>query len=97
MTAMTIAHPLDYTGDATTIGLRFVDQLFIGALVTWWHVPRGGYGYETPVPAEVRAVHRETCRATIAAKLAKGGTKHVVVKLASLWWPKVPRPAQVSR
>lgn len=82
----TKAHPLDYTGDATACGLRFVDQLFIGALVTWLHKPRGGYGYTVSIPAEIRAVHRDTDRATIAAQLKRGGVQHVVVPIRGLRW-----------
>jgi hypothetical protein len=84
------SHPLDYTGDASTIHNRFVDQIFIGALVTWLHKPRGGYGYEVRVPAEVRAIHRTTGRVTIAAALNGGGIKHVVVPLLSLRWRQEP-------
>ena len=36
-----------------TIDTGGLDDVFPGALVTWLHVPRGGYGYELPIPAKV--------------------------------------------
>lgn len=36
------------------------DDLFAGALVTWLHTPRGGYGHSVPVDAKVIAVGDRT-------------------------------------
>lgn len=40
---------------AATVDTGGPDDVFPGALVTWMHTPRGGYGYTMPVDAEVVA------------------------------------------
>lgn len=50
--------------------------------VTWLHKPRGGYGYVIPVPARIVQVYR--VKALIEARLEDGGTKAVLVPIASL-------------
>lgn len=37
----------------TTVDTGELGDVFPGALVTWLHTPRGGYGYTMPVDAKV--------------------------------------------
>jgi hypothetical protein len=58
-------------------------QYAIGDPVSWRHPQRGSDGIGW-IPAEVRCVHAETGRATIAVMLEGGETVHRVVMLSSL-------------
>lgn len=44
------------------------DDIYRGALVTWLHEPRGGYGYVVPVDAKVLAVRRATVQIEVRTK-----------------------------
>lgn len=46
------------------------DDVFPGARVTWIHVPRGGYGYEVPIPATVVA-HAGRPRTWVAIEVVR--------------------------
>ena len=41
-----------------TVDTGELTDVWPGSLVTWLHVPRGGYGYEIPVDAKVVAIPR---------------------------------------
>jgi len=41
-----------------TVDTGEISDVFVGALVTWMHVPRGGYGFEMPIDAKVIAYSR---------------------------------------
>lgn len=43
-----------------------LDWIKPGALATWLHTPRGGYGYAMPVDAEILALHGKTCTIEVA-------------------------------
>jgi hypothetical protein len=64
------------------------DDVFVGALVTWMHTPRGGYGYTMPVDAVVLSHgRRPSTRVTIEVEKARSGEKakrHV--QAANLRW-----------
>jgi hypothetical protein len=60
--------------------------MFVGALVTWLHVPRGGYGYTYPVDAEVKALNLDGTKATIEVKKRDGTLVERQVKTESLRW-----------
>jgi len=46
------------------------ELLRVGERVTWWCVPRGGYGFGYPVDATIIAVHRT--RVTVRVKRRDG-------------------------
>jgi len=56
-----------------------------GQKVVWKHIPRGGYGYVIPVPAEVVRVW--VARVTIRVQKASGEYVNRVVKPESLVVP----------
>ena len=49
-------------------------ELFVGALVDWMHVPRGGYGFTLRIPAQIVALNLMGTIAVIAFKTASGAT-----------------------
>lgn len=49
-------------------------ETFVGMLVTWLHVPRGGYGYAVPVDAKVVALNLQGNRAVIEVQTKDGRT-----------------------
>ena len=52
------------------------DDVFVGALLTWLHTPRGGYGYTMPVDAKVVGHgRRPSTRVTIEVERARTGEK----------------------
>lgn len=60
------------------------DDVFPGAVVTWLHVPRGGYGYVMPVDGKVLSVGRTKVRIEVKSS---HGTKLVrSVMPAHLRW-----------
>lgn len=61
-------------------------EAFVGALVTWLHVPRGGYGFECPIDAEVVALNLQGDSAVIAVATRAGRTVERRVKVESLRW-----------
>ncbi len=63
------------------------DDLFAGALVTWLHIPRGGYGYAVPVPSVVLGANKG--KGVIIEVIKKDGTKAIrSVQVKSLRWRK---------
>lgn len=63
------------------------DDAFPGAVVTWLHVPRGGYGYVFPVDAEVTSHGRApSTRVTIVVATRSGRRVKRSVDAASLRW-----------
>jgi hypothetical protein len=65
-------------------------EAFIGAIVSWMHKPRGGYGYIIPVPAVIAGLNLDGDRATIQVKTKAGSTVIRHVLLSSLRWPNSP-------
>lgn len=63
-------------------------QLFVGALVSWLHVPRGGYGYGVHVDAKVVALNLQGNRARIEVAKKDGSTALRDVPVESLYWRK---------
>jgi len=61
-------------------------ELFVGAMVMWLHVPRGGYGYVFPVDAKVLGVHSD--RARIEVTKADGEIVRRTVRIENLRWRK---------
>lgn len=61
-------------------------EAFVGALVTWMHVPRGGYGYTMPVDAEIVALNLHGDRVGIRVRTRLGRTVRRYVDVASLRW-----------
>ena len=47
-------------------------ETFVGMLVAWAHVPRGGYGYTVLVPAEITALSLDGTFAEIEVTTAAG-------------------------
>lgn len=47
-------------------------EAFIGMLVTWVHVPRGGYGYAIPVDATIVKLSVDGTRAVVAVRTKSG-------------------------
>jgi len=68
--------------------VRQVDshELFVGALVLWAHVPRGGYGFTVHIPAEVVALNLQGDTAVIEAKRKDGSRVKRSVGFKSLHW-----------
>lgn len=58
------------------------ESITIGALVTWVYTPRGGYGFNYPVNAEVVKVNGKTIR--IRVKRANGALVERNVRPESL-------------
>lgn len=65
-------------------------EAFVGALVTWMHVPRGGFGHTMPVDAKIIALSPHGARATIEVRTKTGGTVHRSVQTANLRWRGAP-------
>lgn len=63
-------------------------EIFIGAIVSWMHVPRGGYGYTVPVDATVKATNLDGTRAVIEVKKRDGSTVERCVMTENLRWRK---------
>lgn len=56
---MTRASAADHRGRRfATVDTGGPADVFPGSLVTWIHVPRGGYGFDVPIPAKVCVVAR---------------------------------------
>lgn len=63
------------------------DDVFTGALVTWLHVPRGGYGYAMPIPATVVIFARSPSRRVrIAVETRRGHVVRRTVDADNLRW-----------
>lgn len=63
------------------------DDVYPGALVTWMHTPRGGYGYTMPVDAEVIAHDRRpSTKVTIEVTTTKGAKVRRIVDVKNLRW-----------
>ena len=60
--------------------------LTIGDKVAWRHVPGGGYGFVSLVPARIVKIGPK--RVQIAALLDQGGERLVWVKPENLRWPQ---------
>ena len=66
------------------------DDVFRGALVTWLHVPRGGYGYTMPVDAVVlRHAGRPRTWVQIEVAKANGDKVERRVDAGNLRWRSV--------
>lgn len=59
-------------------------DLYRGALVTWHHTPRGGYGFIMPVDAEVVKINPKKIRIRVRAN--SGSLVERNVDLESLRW-----------
>jgi len=67
-------------------------EMFVGALVTWMHTPRGGYGFSYPVPAKVVGLSLSGERARIEVQKRDGTNVRRTVSHQHLCWRKaVPR------
>lgn len=63
------------------------DDVFLGALVSWLHTPRGGYGFTMPVDAKVVAfTHRPHTRVRIEVRTKGGETVIRTVDAKNLRW-----------
>lgn len=62
------------------------DDVFKGALLTWLHTPRGGYGYTMPVDAIVAHARRPKTWVKIEVKRATGELVQRRVDVANLRW-----------
>lgn len=63
------------------------DDVFKGALMTWLHTPRGGYGYTMPVDAVVVGhARRPKTWVKIEVKRATGEIVQRRVDVANLRW-----------
>lgn len=67
-----------------TVDAGGADDLFVGALVTWMHVPRGGYGFVLAVHATVERVTKR--RVTVRVMTAAGSRVKRVVAASTLRW-----------
>jgi len=83
VTAPVIIPPLDEQRRIAALEL-----LRVGERVTWWCVPRGGYGFGYPVEATIIAVHRT--RVTVRVKRRNGVVVDRRVSPSSL--REVPAP-----
>lgn len=63
-------------------------EIFAGALVTWLHTPRGGYGYVIPVDAQVMWLNPQGTKARIEAKKKDGTPVMRTVDIKNLRWRK---------
>lgn len=70
-----------------TVDTGGLGDVFSGALVTWLHVPRGGYGYTLPVDAKVIS-HARRPRTWVRIEVMKrdGSTVERRVDIKSLRW-----------
>jgi hypothetical protein len=63
------------------------DDVFPGAIVTWLHTPRGGYGYTMPVDAKVISHSRHPrTRVRIEVRKRNGEVVERFVDAANLRW-----------
>ena len=69
-------------------------EVFDGALVSWSHKPRGGYGYLCLVDATVEALSPDGTRARIIVETAQGKTVRRTVSIGSLRWRRTEKPAR---
>jgi hypothetical protein len=70
---------------ALTVDTGQPTDVFPGRLVTWMHVPRGGYGFAQPVAARVvRYWLRPSTRVEIEVVTAAGRTVRKRVDVSSL-------------
>jgi hypothetical protein len=70
-----------------TVDVGASSDVFPGALVTWLHVPRGGYGYVFPVDAVVVAhARRPRTWVRISVITADGRRVERRVEAANLMW-----------
>ena len=60
------------------------DDIYRGALVTWHHTPRGGYGFTLAIPATVVVSGRKVVR--IETTTAAGATVTRNVRIEKLTW-----------
>lgn len=61
-------------------------EVFVGALVWWMHVPRGGYGFAMAIPARVTLLSLDGTRAVIATQRRDGREMRRRVLTKSLRW-----------
>ena len=61
-------------------------EAFVGALVSWQHVPRGGFGFVCPVDAKIVALNLQGDVADIAVTTRAGRRVERRVKVESLRW-----------
>jgi len=61
-------------------------ELFVGALVSWMHVPRGGYGYTIPVDAKVVSLNLHGDLAIIEVARRDGSIVKRRVNTEKLRW-----------
>ncbi len=61
-------------------------ELFVGALVLWAHVPRGGYGFTLHIPARVVALNPQGDLAVIEVRRRDGNLVRRRVGYKSLRW-----------
>lgn len=61
-------------------------ELFVGALVLWAHVPRGGYGFTVRMPARVAALNLQGDVAVIEVHRKDGSRVKRRVGYKSLLW-----------
>lgn len=74
------------TARRVTVDTGGPDDIFAGALVTWLHVPSGGYGYTLPVDATVMRATRS--RVTIRLRTNAGSEITRSVDPSRLRWRK---------
>lgn len=70
--------------EALTIDTGHPSDVFKGLLCTWLHQPRGGYGYQIPVYAEVLSYRKTTQTVTIRVRTKSGARVTRTVPLTSL-------------
>jgi hypothetical protein len=61
-------------------------ELFNGALVSWVHKPRGGYGFTIVIPAKIVKLSLDGSRATIEVEHRSGRKVRRSVMHTSLRW-----------
>jgi hypothetical protein len=59
-------------------------ETFVGMLVSWMHVPRGGYGYTMPVDAQIVSLNPQGDRAIIEVQTRAGRTVRRTVHVDNL-------------
>jgi hypothetical protein len=62
------------------------DDVFVGALVTWLHVPRGGYGFTVHIPAKVVGYRRRPSTNVTIEVHGRGGLRRKTVSVDRLRW-----------
>jgi len=76
-------------GRPVTVDQGSKDDVFPGAHVVWLHVPRGGYGFNLPVEAEVVSHgRRPSMRVKIQVETRAGKRVNRVVDARNLRWPR---------